>query len=385
MADEGDAGAAQTTSGPGASGEGSVRGAEQLNFEEFAKSARKLNRKSIHSAIGSGAVGTMYRYIVDDEAFYNQMQKTVGMPKMLADTLNTARYLFEPQMKVLLEKIILERVNGLDKDAWPIKYTAHVLGAINRMPTPKISVVQSTQIIVEMEPLDKLLGTYEEFEKAFHHGALKATAKIWNGVTKADRVDILQGPASTSDLFVKEAGRRWRYWSNLRRGAPSLLIYRSSANVYGDDDRFEHKMYDEDGNARAVKVKIKIEGDWNETIDARIKVWGERAPEWGLLEHGQVRYPPIIPKGNPPQFISFTWSHDLRALWTELVLETWNNAIDKFNREALAYYDDNPDPQPYLQYGFKKETYIRKNGATQIVYRNKSGQFDLYSNAHFYD
>lgn len=344
-----------------------------------------------------------FHLTVEDEALIAQMRTFVGTNIIYSETIEAAKVRFAPAAKLLLTRIITTVAEAQEDGAFPQRYLNPILLAVARMPEPVVGGVAPYFAFVDIPDLQSYLGSPEEFELAYHHGA---TLKKGIGDQRRDssghfiaghlsRHNILNGPINESSLRYP-AGSRYRYWKALSEGKTSFRI--STGNSFGISNTGKSL-----GFTSTDSVDVQIAGSWQETIDARLAVWAEtkKAPQWILLEHGQPRWSPKIriPAGmshsatgrgkadvselrthlmgdlpSPAQAgaaleaattttiypgnITGEWIESMNALWSSLVSSIWTKQIEEFNKTHTSVNIDtksnryrNPRTGRYMRLG----------------------------------
>lgn len=73
---------------------------------------------------------------------------------------------------------------------------------------------------------------------------------------------------------------------------------------------------------------IDYSGTWTETIGARLDAWGDKAPQWLLLQYGQTEWEPT----NDPFPIIENVTTELSILFEALLRNEVKTIVDRFNR-----------------------------------------------------
>jgi hypothetical protein len=141
---------------------------------------------------------------------------------------------------------------------FPAPFQEHVLSAVNRLPIDSRVSGTLIQITIDFE----WLGTSEELSRAYHQGArLEDGGYLW-------------GPYTGQALSSKDVFKRFAAWN---------AVY-----------------YDLGGTKFGKKSKVYYLPEWaswEATMQQRISIWGDKAPEWIFVQMGQQVYDPKIPVG----------------------------------------------------------------------------------------
>lgn len=154
-----------------------------------------------------------------------------------------------------------------ENKSFPPAYQEHVLAALSKIP---LNVVSTEDLIIVGIDLD-LLGSPAEFAEGYHYGAMMRGPDGGFGgyVTLPYTGQELFNPGSKGeDGFDK----RYEFWK-------AVVDERPYEGIRGND----------------VPFIVDTSGMYDETIAARIQAWGDKAPEWLLLEYGTDTYPEMAP------------------------------------------------------------------------------------------
>lgn len=179
-----------------------------------------------------------------------------------------------------------------------------------------------TQLVAEIFDIQSL-GDYSDLEEGFHRHALE---------------DPIQPDGTKFSLTVSVVD----------------LPYTGQA-LYNDDDpdaRFEFWRAVVDGDSYEVQTKgkggytftIPTEGLYEETLQNRVEVWGDRYPEWLLLEYGTPYYPEIPPT-HFKYFIEQRCYEYMEEVWQaefDSLVDAWNNTRGLGYGEAVSLSRENP-------------------------------------------
>ena len=163
---------------------------------------------------------------------------------------DAALALFFREARAALEIIVVETIAEVAPGAgpgFPAAYVGHLLTVATANP-PVRAIFGGLQIDLTM------LGTYENYTEGFHRHAQSADGGVielpWTG----------QEPKNPPEVRIL-------FWEKLASGQP---------------------FFPKQG-------KMSTEGLYAETIQNRISVWGDLAPEWWVLENGSSSFPESHP------------------------------------------------------------------------------------------
>lgn len=180
---------------------------------------------------------------------------------------------FAEQAQGVIKNVLIQAAAQAGQDAFPIAYIEPMLEAAD-----KIIIVRPREILIDLEDL----GTYEDLQEGFHYGA-----KIDGG----GQVDLPYG----GEPLKNDTEQRYAAWQRVFRGE----------TWHG----------------------IDYSGSWNETIAARLEAWGDKAPQWLLLQYGQTEWEPVIQPYPILEEINF----DLTQIFNSMLQLEISLAAAKFN------------------------------------------------------
>lgn len=146
---------------------------------------------------------------------------------------------------------------------FPAPFQDHVLTVLRDLPILATVSGPSIQIIIDFD----LLGDSDDLERAFHQGA-----KLADG---GGRDGYLWGPYEGQDLTSENPLARYHIWNVVYEGYSEFKFGRKS-QVY----------------------RLPDWASWEATMQQRISIWGNKAPEWLYIEYGQQDYYPKVPVGS---------------------------------------------------------------------------------------
>ena len=165
------------------------------------------------------------------------------------------------EMRNLVKQIMIQEFAaagqiGNQNGGFPPAYQEHLLANVSQIE-PFIWT-DSHGVIVEFD-LEEELGGHDDLTRAYHQGAYLADgSKLW-------------GPYEGQALKQDNDAERHVYWEALRRGETSV----APANRSG---------------------RVKLEGNWEDTIQQYLEIWGDKSPQWLFLQFGQEEWDPYIPQ-----------------------------------------------------------------------------------------
>jgi hypothetical protein len=159
-------------------------------------------------------------------------------------------------------------------EAFPTQYIPPMVEAARR-----IIITLPTEVFIDFDQL----GTADELAEAYHYKAKMAEGGL---------VDL---PYGGEDLRNDEEGRYFGW----------LRVFHGET-WHG----------------------IDYSGAWDETIAARLSVWGNKAPQWLLLEYGQVDWEPSI----EPFPIVENITSELSVIFYDMLQESVEEIINALNQ-----------------------------------------------------
>ena len=176
----------------------------------------------------------------DVSGFERLRLRLAATEEQMNEAFQNASELFLSQAHATIEAVLLKAAANAGEEAFPIAYIEPMLSAARR-----IIISSPADIVIDFEEL----GTPDDLQEGYHYGA-----KIDGG----GQVDLPYG----GEPLKNDTEKRYEAWLRVFHGE----------TWHG----------------------INYAGAWNETIAARLEAWGDRAPQWLLLQYGQMEYEPII-------------------------------------------------------------------------------------------
>lgn len=172
---------------------------------------------------------------------FRELEKALGdSSKYLEKAFNNIGGEFAEIAENLLIEILIQAAAQAGPDAFPLAYIEPMLEAAKEVVT-----VYPGGIALDFEAL----GNAQELSEGFHYGAKAAGG---------GQIDLpYRGEALKNDTES-----RYDAWQRVFHGE----------SWHG----------------------IDYSGAWSETIAARLAVWGNKAPQWLLLQYGQEEFEPTI-------------------------------------------------------------------------------------------
>lgn len=202
------------------------------------------------------------------EGFQKLADAYKASPDQLSRAFRSVSTAFSQEAEIIIESVLLEAAASAGQEAFPAAYIAPMLASARGIVT-----VSPLEVGIDFEAM----GNRDDLIQGFHYGA-----RIEGG----DHVGLpYQGEALKNDV-----ADRYIAW---------LRVY------HGD-----------------TWHGINYAGTWTETIGARLNAWGDRAPQWLLLQYGQTEWEPTI----EPFPIVENITAELYALYVQM-LETEVNRI----------------------------------------------------------
>ena len=195
---------------------------------------------------------------VDIDSILAATQYLDGMPDRVGFRFAFA---LESMARRLLTQVFLQAMPIANSEGgFPAPFQVHVLEALKLIPI--VTTVQGTQVSVLVD--FDALGDWKDLEKAYHQGA-----RLESG---GGRDGYLWGPYVGQALKSKSPFNRYAVWNAVESGFGSFK-FGSRSKVYN----------------------LPEWASWEATMQQRISIWGEKAPEWLYIQFGQQEWTPKIP------------------------------------------------------------------------------------------
>jgi hypothetical protein len=204
------------------------------------------------------------------------------------------------KMRMTIPNIIREvLILTMDATDFPDIYRGHLLACSRSIPVSYINAGGYIEVLVDIEAL----GTSSDLREGYHRLALEGELGASHRGPKS-RVHL---PYMDQNLYNKDREKRASFWE--------AIVNRTPYDVGKD-------------SINSAKLRIQTAGMYDETLINRVTVWGNKAPEWLILQWGSAD----SGKGEPPQTKPQPLIEDLR----ELIGVTCSNIYVASIQEAIA-------------------------------------------------
>lgn len=183
-------------------------------------------------------------------------------------------YAFSSEAQQVIANNLIQAAAQAGPDAFPLQYVSPMIDAAK-----EVVVLNLNEVILDFERL----GTMDDLEQGYHYKA------------RIDNESHVELPYQGEDL-KNEVDRRYEFWLRVFHG-----------ESYNNFD---------------------YAGAWSETIAARLAVWGNKAPQWLLLEYGQEEWDPTI----EPYPIVEDVTVELYSLFETMLKSEVQYILDHLNR-----------------------------------------------------
>ncbi len=209
-----------------------------------------------------------------DASGFKELQiKTQNADRAIEQAFRNISSSFTVQAKAVIDDILIKAAAQAGSEAFPLAYIEPMLRAAGN-----IIISQPTEVFVDFESL----GTVEDLQEGFHYMAR---------IDSESHVELPYG----GEPLKNDTEQRYIAWQRVFHGE----------TWHG----------------------IDYSGSWSETIAARLEVWGDRAPQWLLLQYGQEEFEPTI---NPYPIVEEITS-DLAAIFEGMMRTEVSLIAAKFN------------------------------------------------------
>jgi hypothetical protein len=199
-----------------------------------------------------------------------------------------ATAIFFSKARPLLSTLVVETIAEVAPTAgkgFPPAYTQHLISVASANPPIRV-IFGGLQVDLEM------LGTYEDYTRGFHRHAR----------TQDGMVEL---PWTEDQEPKNDYETRLAFWTALVDGVP-----------------FKPKQ-----------GQIDTTGMYDETIQNRVEVWGNLAPEWWVLQNGSPTYPESQPTA---------LSELMAARVEEVLFPLWEQSLIEAEARAEANWGTKP-------------------------------------------
>lgn len=168
-----------------------------------------------------------------------------------------------------INSIIREGVDAAFEEArLPLIYQEHLLQSLNQF-TPEVIDTGDGIVVNYFDPID--LTDYAVLEEGFHYHALIDVPSAQFKVSNPLRVELPYG----GEPLENPQEERYDFWKAVVAGTPYTITLGGGVNPLNGKRTPKHDR------------EIPTAGLYEETLRARVNWWGNRYPEWLLLEYGQ--------------------------------------------------------------------------------------------------
>lgn len=223
--------------------------------------------------------------------FYVNVDAVLRASEFLGTSIRSASTIIEEEAFNFIKALLVDEFTAAgrianSKGGFPEEYQAHLLENVgNIIPTV---ILDGRGLFVSID-LEDWLGGYDDLTKAYHRHA------------KLDGGGELTGPYDGQALKQEEAEIRHIYWQAMREG-------RAKADING-----KH---------------VPVQGNWDQTIEEYLQIWGDKSPQWLFIQFGQEEWEPYVTQvdivNNLQDSINFAMSGYL-ASYLESVIRVANS------------------------------------------------------------
>lgn len=215
------------------------------------------------------------------------------------------------------EDVLLANMSIALRDAnvdggFPPEFQQHVMDVLSENIYDVIRISASRWDIVVTLNLDPL-GTSEDLIEGYHQGArLSSGGQLWE-------------PYTGQSLKTPDPNRRYAAWIAVRYGLGAIET---------DSGHLVHFEFPE--------------GAWEDTIQQRISIWGDKAPEYLYVLYGQEEWEPHV----PPQPVIENFNQYF-GIDFEGIIYTWlDEAIAEVERYDVIESIPSPTAEFYREFDY---------------------------------
>lgn len=195
-------------------------------------------------------------------------------------------------------------------------YADHLRQGIFRYLNPQVYATD-TEIVAEVFDISTL-GDYGDLEEGFHRYALENPLQP-EGIKFSLAVNVVELPYTGQQLYNEDdPDARYDFWKSVVDGTPYEVQTKSKGGY---------------------TFTVPTEGYYEDTLLNRVEVWGDRYPEWLLLEYGTPYYPEISPT-HISYFIQQNCFAYMEQIWQQefdAIVDAWNSSRPlTYSEAALA-------------------------------------------------
>jgi len=200
----------------------------------------------------------------------------------------------------LIVKMVLEEACLAAEPNFPRIYTEHVLSLAGTVPATVEFMGSDVVVNVDLD----YLGTSTDLERAYHRHALLASLRELNGKGSHHSSSMsqyrLEDPYTGQELYNEEVEKRQEFWETLVEGGTYVSR-----------------------GPKGRGVEINTAGMYDQTLIDRVVIWGNKAPEWLILEYGSHESSPYV----APQ--------DVTGMMEEAIIAYGNDVYTEYTNSAL--------------------------------------------------
>lgn len=196
-----------------------------------------------------------------DTEFYVNIDAVIAASERIGSTFTRLGNMIESHMYGVVKDIIYQEFEAAAEiadsdDGFPDRYKQHMLEAVRENIYPTV-LMNGDELFISFD-IEESLGGLDDLQRAFHQGAqLAGGGKLWGEYT---------GQALKND----DPAERHVFWEALRYGADKVDI-----------------------KGKSVHIR---DSSWEETLEQYLRIWGEKAPQWILIQFGQEEWEPTVPQ-----------------------------------------------------------------------------------------
>lgn len=284
--------------------------------------------------VGGYGVPPSFRLILG----HGQLRETLDRISSLSTNRDTPSWVIvrslaqlSREVEPILMEILEEATAGLSEGAFPDEYKEHVRENMLRMVKSTAPPQSTSNGVLSIFYDFNTLGDYGALTTAYHYKAMLAGADV----TTERSFGPLAGRLFEEPVYGKvrlpyragqdlknPIGRRYTFWKAVYRGDPYFISgSRYSSKFKTRDAYWTRRITIVNPGQETQQTKVRFTGSsisprttaippnaWKDTLQARIAQLRSThsSPEWLLLEFGQPKWSPIIPK--PPTSLPSGWT-----------------------------------------------------------------------------
>lgn len=265
-----------------------------------------------------------------NRAFYNSVQTYEWL---VAESCGIAA----TRLKTELDYIVLSTIEtAMVESGMPAIYQAHLLQGVTS--NLKTTVSAASNILVAQVFDIAELGDIEDLIRGFHYHAIAAIGSRKEfSQTNPPRIEL---PYTGQAMYNEDRPeRRLDFWDTLVEGATYIVTVTRRSRKKG-------------GGTVTYTIEVPTSGMYDETLAARVATWGNRYPEWILLENGSGMSPtgPDIQATHVRSLIEervYAFMSEVFEAHFNALIDAWNEDFDAQERTSInstsyssAWYED---------------------------------------------